>query len=220
MSRPTNTMAMLSPIKLQTDEVDDEHQSEAVSFLLRIIPTDDDSATYKKWVKSFENGNLEDFLILHTGIRDVIRGLNLTTGPGQFSLIVPLLQGDAKARWDRLAANVAPTVANFTIVLNNLLQEKIPTDGVVGLQEYLRTTRKPRTMDFVDFTSRERKLNSYLAIMAPGQEFDENGLARLIFQNTPRGWRELAENQNQRSQTLTIGIEPSQSQETGSFPYP
>ena len=62
----------------------------------------------------YDSGDPEEWIIFHELVAKCIRGQNITSGPQMYQLVQRVLQGDAKAEFDRqadLAGN--QTVVNF-----------------------------------------------------------------------------------------------------------
>lgn len=94
---------------------------EVLTFRLRSVPQDHDSTTYELTLPFFKQGAPETLLLLLNGIRQVVRGQNLTTGPQKYQLMRRMLEGDALAAFNRAATTA--TLMKITLGQEYYLQQ-------------------------------------------------------------------------------------------------
>ena len=114
------------------------------SFKLRSDPSDASSPTYELSVRYYNDGTPEEWLLFLKAVKEVLRGQGITTGPPAFSMYRRLLKGDALAQFNAAATNMTESMANLTLVLQQVTTHVFPDKALVKqrvyMNRYLRKT--------------------------------------------------------------------------------
>ena len=102
---PTKKAPLLSLVPDPLKEMTTEN---SISYMLRTVPADADSAKYKKYVRVLSGAEaVRTMLRWVNDSSQVITGLNVTDGPDQHNLYLNMLQGTALALFKQDADKAA-----------------------------------------------------------------------------------------------------------------
>ena len=193
--------ALLPLVPIPSEEM---NSSNSVSYLLRVKPSDNDSPTYKKYVRVLSGS--EDVRTVIQWSRDqaaCITGLNLTDVGDQYTLTLNLLQGSAKTVYDtcitdrcedtrrvqvaaaadnaaRAAVRAATTISflmadDLMEAKKTLLTSLIPKKIVAMVKRYLRREcRKPPGMSVRVYYQHLLRINNDELVLLPPFQADQN----------------------------------------------
>ena len=167
---------------------------EVLTFKLRSQPNDPTSQTYELTVPYFSTGTPEQWLLFQRDLRRVLRGQNITDGPGSYSMIRRLLEGDALSVFNLAASNNGnETLANFNNCLRSVTTHVFPARALAIQRRYMRRfLRKPQSMRTRDFVARVNELDSYLELFPPfgQQQRQPEDVLKDIFEfGVPNRWQ-------------------------------
>ena len=188
------TRARMTPIALQRDEVNPDAVFQERTFKLREILTQADSDTYKFTMKPNECWPYDHFLMWRKNWQMVDTHKNITNYVTLCNLCLFTLEGEPKNRFTRLLdAEAGQNVATFDAVMETFMTEMTAVRGARNLKKYMQSAPKPYHMNIKLWIGHMRQLNAYLEMMPEGDEYEEDELARLIFDNAPLFMRTSAE---------------------------
>ena len=151
------------PVKKTTKKDELKH----IDHQCHNTPGDTTSGKYTIKVPMYDSGDPEEWIIFRELVEKCIRGQNITSGPQMYQLVQRVLQGDAKAEFDRQADNAGnQTVANFQSVMTAMTVHVFPRYAYRDQKRYLqRYLAKPVDMKVRTFSTRLSQLNSYPAFL-------------------------------------------------------
>ena len=83
------------PIPLERPEIRELEKGEYQSYKLRNDPTNENSPTYELSIPYFATGSPEEWLRFLKNLTKVFTGQNVTDGPGKYTVMKRLLEGEA-----------------------------------------------------------------------------------------------------------------------------
>jgi len=86
------------PFICQTKQ--DLKKDEVLTFKLHTNPNQDASPTYDLAVPFFGQGTAKELFVFIKNVQQVCQGQNITDGPGHYTIVCWLLQGDALAAFN------------------------------------------------------------------------------------------------------------------------
>ena len=184
-----------APIPLERPVKKEKNSSELFKIKLRTSPTDADSSTYEFTMPYYENGTPEEWLEFLRGIKRIIAGLNITSGPSSYAMARQVLQGDALAAFDKAATNYATeTVANFKEVLKQVTLHVFPQRALQLQKRYMRRNmRKPKSMTVRAYGNRVVQMRNQLDLYPGGNEsgdtLPEDELLDILEHGIPVTWQ-------------------------------
>ena len=94
------------PLNGDRDEVDTSKKQDYPTVELRYVPTDPDSAKYKRNICYYDGSCPKAHLEFCEDMNKVLLGQNITSGPQQFAMTRTLLRGDALRIFDNAKGNL------------------------------------------------------------------------------------------------------------------
>lgn len=160
-----------APISIERPEPKELKDGAYSQYDLRIDPKDKKSLTRRVKQPHFTDGTPEEWFLFLIGLKDVIAGQDLATGPQQYALTRNLLKGQVLAAFNAKASELkTENNDNFEKCLHAVTAYVLPKRAVQLQKRYMRRIcRKPPTMTMKAYVARFRELNEYLAL------FDEKG---------------------------------------------
>ena len=187
--------AVSAPIPLEKPEKKERDSSELFKIKLRTSPTDADSSTYEYSMPYYENGTPEEWLEFLRGIRRIIAGLNITTGPSSYAMARQILQGDALAAFEKECKDqTVESVANFKEALKKVTAHVFPQRALQIQKHYMRRyMRKPKSMTVRTYCNRvvqmRNQLDFYPGGNANGDTLPEDELLDILEHGIPVTWQ-------------------------------
>ena len=153
------------PVKKTTKKDELKH----IDHQCHNTPGDATSGKYTIKVPMYDSGDPEEWLIFRELVSKCIKGQNITQGPQMYQLVLRVLQGDAKAEFEKQARDAGnETAANFRIVMTAMTVHVFPRFAYRDQKRYLqRYLAKPSDMKVRTFSTRLSELNSYLPSFPP-----------------------------------------------------
>ena len=153
------------PVKQTTKKDELKH----IDHQCHNTPGDTTSGKYTIKVPMYDSGDPEEWLIFRELVSKCIKGQNITQGPQMYQLVQRVLQGDAKAEFDKQARDAGnETAANFRAVMTAMTVHVFPRFAYRDQKRYLqRYLGKPADMKVRTFSTRLSQLNSYLPSFPP-----------------------------------------------------
>ena len=217
----------IPPISLKAEraEVDTSKKDEYLTVELRYVPTNENSAKYKKNVRYYKGNCPKAHLEFVDDIHKVLVGQNITEGPQQFAMTRTLLRGDALRIFDLEKGNLigpedAETPAALTRVINALGTVVFPTRALVKQKRYMRRfLRKPLANSWRQFIAEVIEMNDNLEYYPPfgtDQKLSEAEILEILEFASPMGWqkRMIEHNFNCAARSIAEVIEFGERQET------
>lgn len=156
---------IVPPIPYKRPERKELHKGEYHTYKLRNTHTADGGSqalTYDLSVPYFSTGTCEDWILFRRNLDKVIKGQNVTDGPGRFTMARQLLEGDALATFNN-ALDGNETVANFNVCLDAVRDQVFPSRAILLQKRYMRRfLRKPAGHTTREFAARLQEINGYL----------------------------------------------------------
>ena len=114
-----------------------------IKMQLRSDPTDPNSQKLDRYFYVFETGTPEQYLLWRAETDELLKALNLTTGPTQFNMVQQVLGGTPKETFKNyFTQGVNVTVDNVRKALQKVASEIFPENAVQKQASYLRYNRK------------------------------------------------------------------------------
>ena len=185
---------------------------EKMSIQLRMIPTDENSKTFRKTVRVFSTGQPEEYLQWKNALQTCIIGQHATTGPTQYAMARRLLSGYALTTFENASTEVATeTVATFKTALHALRTHVFPRKALHSQKRYMRRhMRKTRDISARVFVARIQEVNNYLNSFPPfaeGQKLDDYELLEIMEASVPKNWQRVFTQQGYDPAENAGGIE-------------
>ena len=153
------------PVKKPTKKDELKH----IDHQCHNTPGDTTTGKYTIKVPMYDSGDPEEWIIFRELVGKCMKGQNITAGPQMYQLVQRVLQGDAKAEFDKQARNAGnQTAANFESVMTAMTVHVFPRYAYRDQKRYLqRYLQKPTDMKVRTFSTRLSELNSYLPSFPP-----------------------------------------------------
>ena len=115
----TDTNGKKAPLlPLVPDHEDTMNSGNSLSYSLRTVPTDADSAHYKKYIRVITGSeDIRTVIQWRRNIEEVIKGLNVTEGPAQHNLLCNMTSGSAHSLFTIQA--IAEATPAFELAMRN-----------------------------------------------------------------------------------------------------
>jgi hypothetical protein len=164
---------------------------------LRAHPMDADSPQFSFEMSYFSSGTPEEFLLWQQGLRKVLNGQGLSSGPDLFATTRRMLEGDALATFNSALNRNTETVHDFTRSMNGLKEHIFPKRAIQVQKRWMRRyLRKPKDKTIREYVARVREINAWFPTypiingdvnQAVGLNEDE--LLDLLENGIPSSWR-------------------------------
>ncbi|MGH3053395.1 MAG: hypothetical protein ACRDL7_00270, partial [Gaiellaceae bacterium] len=137
-------------------------------------------------------GTVEQMLLMIQAFQAASRFAHWTIAK-QYVKFEMHLQGTAAATWKTiLASNPARTIAQFALFIDMLKKKAIKADDHYHLRNYLRSLKKPRSMDVSEFFQRFSELHTLIREFpntSEATQFDPPEYKHILFQAMPIEWQ-------------------------------
>ena len=150
------------PIPFKRPPHQELKKDQQLTVTLRSNPTDPHSQTYNLTIPFFCHGTPEEWLLIKKTLLKILVGQNITAGPPKYAMARRVLEGDALARFDAKASELASeTNANFDLCINAVTSYVFPTKALQYQRRFMqRYLRKNRDSTIRKFNSRLLELNA------------------------------------------------------------
>ena len=166
------------------------------TYKLRTTPADASSPVYELAVPFFDSGTPEEWIKFRRGLKAVLKGQNVTTGPPSFAVAKTLLKGDALTVFESSSTtHGAATTANFQTCLDDVAAHVFPDKAGQTQKRYLRRNlRKDASMTVKEWVARVMELNAYLTEFPAHNgtditELDDAEIMDILEYGVPPTWR-------------------------------
>ena len=189
-------LKVVPPIPLERPEHKKVPKTSYITFKLRSTPTDENSPEYDFSMQYFRTGTTEELFTCLKNIKKVFVGMNVTTGPTQYTMVRRILQGDALSAFDVAAAkNGNETVENLKKCFTELKKHVLPVNAYQRQRHFMnRMLRKPKDWTIRQFMTRLTELNDYLTEFPNPSEtvtatkFSDHELTDIATNSIPNSW--------------------------------
>jgi hypothetical protein len=178
---------------------------------LRTHPLNVGSPQFSFELSYFSTGTPEEFLLFQKGLRKVLEGQNLLTGPDMFATTRRMLEGDSLATFNN-AADGLETINRYKRSMNALKRHVFPKRALQMQKRWMRRfLRKPKEYTIREYVARVREINSWFPAypVNDGDEvlptrLDDDKLLDLLEFGTPNSWKKEMVKQGFAFTTKTI----------------
>ena len=182
------------PIPFERPPRQELKKDQQLTVTLRSNPTDPHSQTYNMTIPFFRHGTPEEWLLIKKTLMKILVGQNITAGPPKYAMARRVLEGDALARFDAKASELASeTNANFDLCINAVTSYVFPTKALQYQRRFMRRhLRKNRDSTIREFNSRLLELNAYLSEFPPygtNQTLVDDDLMEVLEFAIPNTWQ-------------------------------
>ena len=165
---------------------------------IRLVPTDDDSATIKRNLRVLDNpDNVLQVLNHRKAIEEALRGNNITTGPNQYNYVRQFITGEALRVFNEGSTTLGnETVGNLTLALNYLVTFNCPKEVLSKHTEYLKTRLyKPSNLNMRQYVGCFNNLNALCEQLPPNfdanQKLSERDCILIIANKAPKSHKKM-----------------------------
>jgi hypothetical protein len=185
------------PPKVEEDSTTKIVYEEHVCHEVKYDPSDEDSESYKKYMKPFSYGTAKQWLKFMKDLNVVIcdNGLN-NNGPACFKLTRSSLKGEALCVFNDKAAEQKEEMRDTHVhCLCTIMEHVFPKDNPLfkqkmNMRNHVFLHLSDRTIS--EFHARWYKLNKYLDEFlpsGPNQHFTENQTKDVLYNIIPKHWQ-------------------------------
>jgi hypothetical protein len=209
MENVPKKMSYLVPSLTLVEEVpEDAHSTEGISYLLkqRANSTAASATTYKMYVHRFDEGTVQQWIILR-GKLDEIWTQNAVTGPtDQLATVRSILRGEsltclnAHIQENSTATNAQGVIANVPLTnagvlegLHAVAETVFPFRALSNQKLWMRRgMKKPKELSFRKTAAAVGRLNNSLPLFpsaTAADKFSDEELVELLEWSIPQAWR-------------------------------
>ena len=143
------------PIPLERPEIRKLEKGEYQSYKLRNDPTNKNSPTYELSIPYFATGSPEEWLRFLKNLTKVFTGQNVTDGPGKYTVMKRLLEGEALSVFELAETECGTqTNNNFRACINDVTKHVFPARALQSQKRFMRRfLRKPITLKTRDYVA-------------------------------------------------------------------
>ena len=191
-----NKLSVVPPIPLERPEHKKVPKTSYITFKLHSTPTDENSPEYDFSMQYFRTGTTEELFTCLKNIKKVFVGMNVTTGPTQYTMVHQILQGNALSAFDMAATkNGNKTVENLKKCFTSLKKHVLPVNAYQRQCHFMnRMLCKPKDWAICQFMTHLTKLNNYLTEFpnpnntVTATKFLDHELTNIMTNLIPNSW--------------------------------
>jgi hypothetical protein len=179
---------------------------------LRTHPLNVGSPQFSYELSYFCTGTPEEFLLFQQGLRKVLVGQNLLTGPDMFATTRRMLEGDALATFNNATEEGLETLDRFKLNMDALKRHVFPKRAYQMQKRWMRRfLRKPKEKTIREYVARVREINLWFNAYPVNEEdevpptrLDDDELLDILEFGIPNSWKKEMVKQGFDITTKTI----------------
>ena len=181
------------PIPLIRGKGEIESKNRINLFELKSNPDQENSSTYKKGVRAFRTGSVEEFLEWKRDLDAVIAGQSISTVAGKFAITKRLLEGEPLTHFTNAVALYGETTqTHYNKCMNDLFANVIPKRAARLQRRFMKhVMRKPREWKMRDYVARVKELNSFIKMFPPSnkdESMSDTDILKILEMSVPNSW--------------------------------
>ena len=189
-------------VKLSSDEAD---KSKFISFELKVrTGTGAGTPSYKKFMRTFEEGTPQEWMDVLTGLREIWKQNSVNGPTDRAATIAAVLKGDSRIAFDTALedarvdddddAPIPMTLDHIEESLRAVTDIVFPFRALENQKQWMnRYMKKPHDLPTKSFVAAVSRINNYLPFFPKAtnsSKYDEEELIGLMEFALPKSWRD------------------------------